>query len=197
MNNGKPLAKIALEVVLIGLGVFLALFADQWRENAQHRESAQEALRRFRTEIGNNRDAVAAVREYHTKLKAQAEAYLPADAATRKKLPLRIDGVRWVTFEHTAWDLAVATQALTHIDRDLAFALSEVYSVQRSYAELTSSFMQTMYLRPSTENLDAFLRALLVYYGDIVLIEPKLLTLYDQLAPALDRAISVPRAAGQ
>jgi hypothetical protein len=28
-----------------------------------------------------------------------------------------------------------------------------------------------------------------VYYGDIVLLEPKLLNLYDELLPQLDRAL--------
>jgi uncharacterized protein YjeT (DUF2065 family) len=59
---------IALEVVLISGGVFLGLMGEQWRERTEQRELANEALRRFRTEIRTNRDSVAAKVDYHARL---------------------------------------------------------------------------------------------------------------------------------
>lgn len=199
MSDSKPLAKLALEVVLITVGVFLALMVDQWREGAAHREAAQTALHRFRTEIATNRDAIAAVKDYHVQLKAQAEAYLAADAAGRKTTTVNLRGVRIVMFERTAWDLAIATQALTYMNPDLAFALSRTYGAQDMYTTLTNGFTQAMYLRPPGENLEAFLRTLGVYYGDLVVMEPKLLAMYEEILPAIDRALgntSAQRAPG-
>jgi hypothetical protein len=46
-----------------------------------------------------------------------------------------------------------------------------------------------MYLRPPSENLEAFLRALAIYYDDVVLIEPELLKRYDELLPRINRAL--------
>ena len=46
--QGKSLFKIALEVMLIAVGVFLGLAGEQWRENVRHREMAEASLRRFR-----------------------------------------------------------------------------------------------------------------------------------------------------
>jgi hypothetical protein len=49
--------------------------------------------------------------------------------------------------------------------------------------------MQAMYLRPPDENLAAFVRSLHVYYGDVVGMEPQLLTMYDEIIPKIDRAL--------
>jgi hypothetical protein len=74
-RRGKSLLTIGLEVVLITTGVFLGLMGEQWRERSEQRELAETSLRRFRTEIMNNRKAVAAVTDYHAKLKRDLDAY--------------------------------------------------------------------------------------------------------------------------
>ena len=42
-------------------------------------------------------------------------------------------GVRPVIYEHTAWDLALATQALSYLKPDLAFDISKVYTQQNAF----------------------------------------------------------------
>ena len=44
-------------------------------------------------------------------------------------------------------------------------------------------------LPPMIENPTAFFGALSIYYGDIVLYEPKLLELYDEILPQIDQAL--------
>ena len=187
--RGKSVFKVVLEVVLISTGVFLGLAGEQWRENARHRELAEASLRRFRSEILTNRKAVAAVIDYHVATKKSVETYLAADPKRRQTVEVHLSGLQPVFFDHTAWDLALATQSLGYIDAQLAFALARIYVVQQEYAGLTSGIMQAMYLRPPTENLEAFFRAVEVYYGDVVLLEPKLLSMYDDLLPQIDRAL--------
>ena len=46
-----------------------------------------------------------------------------------------------------------------------------------------------MYVLNPTEHLAGFLGAVAVYYGDLVVIEPKLLTMYDEVLPQIDRAL--------
>jgi hypothetical protein len=115
------LLKIALEVVLIGTGVFLGLVADQWRDTVKHRELAQASLRRFRAELQRNRDNVAAVKDRHaTKLKALND-YFTAHAAelvrhaADPRAPLPLPPSHMSTspafFEYSAWDVALATQS--------------------------------------------------------------------------------------
>jgi hypothetical protein len=187
-GRGRSLVRIALEVALIGTGVFLGLAGEQWRENVHHRELAAGALRRFRTEIQANRLSVANVKDYHAETLKHVQAYVTADPR-RRELGTNVRGLQPAAFEHSAWDLALATQALADVDPQLAFALARIYNAQTMYAELTGGILQAMYLRPPSENLEGFLRALEVYYGDIVLIEPQLLRLYDETVPQIDRAL--------
>src|SRR5262249_7091087 len=127
--------------------------------------------------------------DYHVTIKKSLDIYFAADPKTRQTLDVQIKGLQPAIFEHTAWDLALATQSLAYIDPQLAFALSRIYGVQQTLAELTRGIMQAMYLRPPMENVGAFLGTVALYYGDLVLIEPKLLEMYDELVPRIDRAL--------
>jgi hypothetical protein len=132
------LFKIALEVALIGAGVFLGLAGEQWRENARHRELAEASLRRFRMEISTNRKSVAGVQGYHAALNKNLDLWVAADPNTRKTIKVQLQGLQRALFEHTAWDLALATQSLEYIDPSLAFSLSRIYAgSQQEYSELT------------------------------------------------------------
>ena len=196
-HRSTPLLKIGLEVLLISSGVFLGLMGEQWRERAHHRELAETSLRRFRDEIVANRKAVAAVKDYHALTKKSLDAFFAADAATRPTIQdsIRLRGIQPPSFERTAWDLALITQSLTFVDPSLAFALSRIYTTQQSYAELTRGILQAMYvLPPMSENPTAFFGALSVYYGDIVYYDPRLLELYDDILPQIDRALGEPSA---
>jgi len=188
----KSLLKIGLEVLLISTGVFLGLMGEQWRERAQHRELAHESLRRFREEIMTNRKAVADVKDYHVTTKKSLAAFVAADAKTRPTLKenVQLKGIQPASFERTAWDLALVTQSLAYIDPPLAFALSRIYTTQERYAELSRGILQAMYvITPMSEDPTAFFSAVAVYYGDVVLMEPKLLTMYDDVLPQIDRAL--------
>ena len=189
MHRSKSLLKIGLEVLLISTRVFLGLMGEQWRENARHREVAEASLRRFRTEILANRKAVADVKDYHVATKKSVDTYLAADAKTRQAVEVSIHGLQPVFFEHTAWELALVTQSLAYIDAQLAFALSHVYTVQQEYAELSRGILQAMYLQTPTENMEGFLGSVAIYYGDVVMIEPKLLAMYEEILPQIDRAL--------
>ena len=189
-RRSKSLLKIGLEVLLISSGVFLGLMGEQWRERAHHRELAETSLRRFRDEILANRKGVAAVKDYHATTKKSLDAFFAADARTRPSNDVTVRGIQPASFERTAWDLALITQSLTYVDPSLAFALSRIYTMQQGYAELSRGILQAMYLLPPmSENPIPFFGALSVYYGDIVYYEPRLLELYDEILPQIDRAL--------
>ena len=188
-HKARSVVGIALEIALISVGVFLGLAGQQWRESAQHRELARSALRDFRSEIAANDNAVAAVLDYHVAMRKRIDAYLAADQRTRQSFDLGMKGLRPVPFEHTAWDLALATQSLTYVDQPLAFAIAHVYNAQQGYADLTRGMLQTMYLRPPAEGLGPFLNSVSLYYDDIVMEEPELRRLYRELLPRIDHAL--------
>jgi hypothetical protein len=187
--QSKWLIRVAVEVILITMGVFLALMGEQWRQDAQDRRLAEDSLRRLRSEMQSNRKAVAAVKDYHSVTLKSLQAFLADDDKARAAMSVKVEGIRPVFFENTAWELALATQALVHMEPEVAFAVSRIYSLQRRYEGLTEGITHAMYLRPPSDGPEAFFPAVAVFYGDIVFFEPELLRLYDEVLPLLDRAL--------
>jgi hypothetical protein len=185
----RPVLRVLVEVALIATGVFLGLAGDAWREREQKREAARASLRRFRAEVAANRAAVAAVRDYHVTTLASVRAYLDKPNKARNVADVQVRGLRWVTFERSAWDIALATQALAYLDSDVAHSLSRVYSAQQFYSELTSGMAQSMYQLSPEDNFDAFAYAVFAFFGDLAVMEPKLIAMYDELLPRIDRAL--------
>lgn len=188
-SRGKPIVRMVFEVVLISIGVFLGLAGDQWREDAQQRQSAKASLHRFRSELLTNRKSVSEVSDYHAVALKRIRAYLATDPQKRNRADVQLQGLQPAVFEQTAWDLALSTQSLTYIDPDLAFALSKIYNSQQQYIGLTRGITQAMYLVPLKENFDAFVAAADTYFSDVVLMEPKLLEMYDEVSQLIDREL--------
>jgi hypothetical protein len=186
---GRSYGKILLEVALITLGVFLALLADEWRERAGHRQLAEDTLRRFRTEFQTNREAVAAVRNQHESSLERVRAYFAVEPAARAKMTYPSLSTNPAFMEYTAWDLAIATQALAHVDATLAQRVAHVYAVQRQLDGATRDITLVMYARAGDSDPEPLTRSLATYFGDCNLIEPRLLKLYDDILPELDRAL--------
>lgn len=183
--------KMLLEVTLIGVAVFLGMAADQWRTDRQHRAQAQDALARFRTEITANKAAVADTRDYHLRIREEIGNYFSAAPDARKTVTMNVNrGIAPANFEHTAWDLALATQALADIEPGLAFEIARLYGAQEVYNVLTTGLTNAMYTRPPSENMDGLLRSMQVWLADIVRIDAALLTGYDRVLPMIDAATS-------
>lgn len=184
--------KILLEVALITLGVFLALLGNEWREGALHRQLAEDTLRRFRTEFQANRAAVDAVRETHVASLKKVQDYFSADAAGRSATGYPFLSTNPAFLEYTAWDLAIATQALTYVEPDLAQAVAHVYAVQRQLDDATRDITLVMYARAGDVDPVPLTRSLATYFGDCTLIEPRLMRLYDEILPRLDARLGAP-----
>ena len=180
--------KLVLEVALISMGVFLGLAGEQWRESRHTRELAEDALRRFRTEIDMNRKKVTAVRDYHVNMQKAAEDYFKAPPGHRV-FNFKLHGLEPATFDRTAWDLALATQSLSYVDNRVAFDLARVYSLQERYTELWHGMINALYQHPPLEDPAPFYGAMDVWLGDVVYEEPELLKQYGALLPELDRAL--------
>ena len=186
--RGKRLLRLGLEVMLISAGVFLGLAGEQWRESRDHHERAQASLRRFHTELGDNKKTVAAVVDYHAMLRNRLREYLQATPEQRKSISLKMQGIRPAFFETTAWDLALATQALADIQEDVAYDISRVYGIQQQYTALSQGMLNSMYSHSPYSGDDTFLMSVAVYLDDVVLFEPQLLKAYEEVLPKIEAA---------
>jgi len=97
---------------------------------------------------------------------------------------------------HAAWDLALATQSLSYMPTDLAFSISELYNVQDQMAGLTRGMTQAMYAAPPSlsKNEEAFFGAIVLYYGDMTIFEPRLLMMYDEALQKIDKPLGEGKA---
>jgi hypothetical protein len=190
----KRFGTVALEVVLISCGVFLGLLGEQARESLHRRELAATTLEEFRSELAANRKDVADIKDYHATRHAALQAYFSAEPAKRAQVALHIQGIQTPSFQYTAWDVALGTQALAYLDPPLVFALSRAYNLQRRYDSLTQGLVQAMYMNSPYQDKQTvdFLAALTVYYDDVVGFDAQLLQEYDELEPQIDHALGQP-----
>ena len=74
--RAHSLLNVLLEVVLISIGVFLALLANNWHEDREHRVLAESTLRNFAKEIRTNEQALQKERKYHEDLARELHQFL-------------------------------------------------------------------------------------------------------------------------
>lgn len=194
-EHGKSLLTILLEVVLISIGVFLGLLASNWHEEREHRALAEAALRNFASEMRTNQQAVQKERQYHQGLAGELHDFLASnEVPTEERFDQSVHstGVHPINFEHTAWDLALATGALSYLDPQLAFNVSKVYTEQSAFQTLQNSFLGSAF-SPATfasDNVKGLANAMQFYLNDVNTEEPRLLQRYDKIIPELDQVLA-------
>lgn len=195
--HGKSWTALLLELAMIGVGVFLGLQVDQWKENRAHREAARTALENFRRELATNRDALAREAPYHRELSTKFRALDGPDGPPRS-LDAMFSRVGWhgagaIAFRHTAWDLALANQSLGYLDPTIAFAVADVYLEQQKF-EQYQDIVQRNILTPASLRPDAVGGVAFVlnaFYTDASLSEEPLLgRQYAAVLLRLDTAIA-------
>jgi hypothetical protein len=191
----RSFLNLLFEVVLIAVGVFLALWANNWHEDREHRAQARAALRNFASEMEANRQAIQRNRAYHETFARELREFLASkEPASEDRLnkSVHFEGMRPVIFEHTAWDLALATQALSYLDPDLAFDISKVYTEQNAFQKLEDSFLAAAFTPASlsSDNVKGMATAMELYLIDVNQQEPAILQLYDKVIPEVNSALS-------
>ena len=191
----RSFLSLLIEVVLVAVGVFLALWANNWHEDREHRAQAQATLRNFASEMEANRQATERNRKYHETFARELREFLASkEPASEDRLnkSVHFEGMRPVIFEHTAWDLALATQALSYLDPGLAFDISKVYTQQNAFQKLEDSFLAAAFTPASlsSDNVKGMATAMELYLIDVNQQEPAILQLYDKVIPEINSALS-------
>jgi hypothetical protein len=191
--HSKSILQLLIEVVLVALGVFLGLLANQWHDDQQHRELANTTLRYFHQEIVANKQAIAKVQAYHAALSREVGAFLQGEGPKtmqRFQSDVHFRGVEPVVLERTSWDLALATQSFSYLPAKLSYAISQVYTRQQAFQTLENVFLQAV-LAPTafgTQDMTGLATSMNLYLLDVNIQEPQLITLYDELLPQIEAA---------
>ena len=193
-RHGRSVFGFVLELVLISAGVFLGLLANNWHEDREHHAKTQEAIRNFLSEMQTNLQAMESKRQYHETLAKELDQFLSSgEAPTEDRLfkEVHYAGAQPILFEHTAWDLALATQSLSYLPSDLAFEVSKVYTKQAAFETLENSFLAAGFMPGtfSAENLKGFAGSLRFYLRDVNSQEPPMIDLYRKVIPELRKAL--------
>ena len=194
---GASLGTLAAQLFFIAAGVYIGNRADEWRQAVEHRRAARDALENFRTELAANRDRLAGTARiygaYADSMEASQRRGDPEPRSIREVFR-RVDwhGLSPMRFEHTAWDLALATQALSYVPRPLAFRVARLYTAQRAMEDLQRDIGNGLFSNISLD--DARVRPFLFTFGayveDSVIQSRTLAAGYARLLPALDSAIA-------
>ncbi|MBV9009363.1 MAG: hypothetical protein JO354_09400 [Verrucomicrobia bacterium] len=191
-EHWKSPLNLLIELLLVGAGVFLALLANNWHEARQHHELARITLRNFAKELRTNREDIQGKRAYHETLAREVRDVAASDEhldTRRFFTATHWQGLRPVFFEHTAWDLAVATQALTYIPSDLAFTISSVYTQQNAFQTYENSFVGAVLTPANSSDARALAASINGYLIDVNIREAALLEAYDKVIPEVEQAI--------
>jgi hypothetical protein len=179
--------RIVLEVLLVALGVVLGLVGEGWRQTREHHQLATETLQRIRAELLSNRAGVVVVQDRHAQDLRAIQLYLKAGAVERKKLAVPFTGTHPAFLQYAAWDVAVATQSIEYLDRDLATTIARAYAIQRQLDDATRDITQVMYAKAGERDPASALAPFAVYFGDCTVIEPRLRRELDRVITQIDR----------
>ena len=147
MRKPAWLAEVIVQSIAVTVSILLALWVDQWKQRRAARDLATESMSNFATEIRQNQARLDDVMPYHEGLRSmlqQVERSHSIHTQAEFQSAVGIDGLRPPSLLQTAWQTAVATGALTHLDYNTVAALSLTYTLQDRFREDSRAGFQSV-----------------------------------------------------
>ena len=134
-----PFGRLALEFVVIVVGVLVALGFDQWMTSIDDRQLVNETLYALAAEIAENTVTLDRRMAYHDRiLPGLVENQRAAERGERQSISISgalPEGLGLTPLRSTAWELASVTEAVRHFELPILSTLSLTYSLQESLHE--------------------------------------------------------------
>jgi len=124
------LVKGMVESVFVVGSILVALAVDAWAENQGFAELADLSLGIFEQEILQNKARLEDGVPYHQGIRDLLSRRASEDGTDVRGI---MEGLEPPVLLSTAWETALATGALTHMDFDVVRALSLTYSIQEGF----------------------------------------------------------------
>ena len=139
LTHRIPFGRLALEFVVIVVGVLVALGFDQWMTNIDHRRLVDETLYALAAEIAENTVTLERRMAYHDRiLPGLSRISGPPKEASARAISISgalPEGLGLTPLRSTAWELAGVTEAVRHFDLPILSTLSLTYALQESLHE--------------------------------------------------------------
>jgi len=176
-------SRTLFESVLIVISILLALTVAEVQEERELEQLVVRSLTSFENEISQNRNRIDDIYPFHLGLHSvltELEAKEGGGSAVEFRNIL--DSFQSAVLLTSAWETALATGALTHMDYEIVSALSLTYSIQNRFQELHNSGLRELLSAAnlSNENMPATTYAAIRYMGDVTRAESELQVVYQQ-----------------
>ncbi len=146
-QENSLLVHIMIEIFSIVFAVLLALAVNQWRENRASRVLAHDALHKIAQEMHKNSALIESILPIHQTFLDTVQVVI--DKIDRGELPpdADLEDLQFIPIflRDTAWQAAIATQALVHVDYEIVNVISEAYTYQDAYQKLMDDFLQATF----------------------------------------------------
>lgn len=175
------LPKILIESFLIALSILLALGVDDWKKERENQQLVREALANFEREIRQNKANIERRLPHHVRLRESLIVVNPKEVHTLQELRQKVDfqGLQVAFLVDTAWQTALTTNALTHMDYETVSRLSLIYTLQQRLYDYNASMGGAFWQLLSEENIPTLVLSLNGFQNDVIIIEKELLQGYD------------------
>lgn len=202
-RTGTPewLLRASFESVLIVLSILLALGVDSWHQDVENRGLARTSLEIFEREIRQNAARVADVVPYHIGMRDVVEG-MAAEPERVVEVRSIVEGLEPTFLLSAAWETALATGALRHIDVQTVSALSLTYSLQQRFREDSRALLPRLLVTETTSEAEKLvqIRQALAYLNAIMRSEQELHGVYlqalQQIEVGLGRREAIDNVAG-
>lgn len=181
MDTRWILKGIVESVFVVG-SILLALAVDEWAQDQEYAQLADQSLGIFEREIRRNRESVVDGVPYHTGIRDFLAA-MRVETSDPSQLSAIMEGLNPPVLLNTAWETALATGALTHMEFEVVSALSLTYSIQETFSDRA----RTERPRPppgapasGSDGGAARVQAAYDYMSSLVQDEAELIAVYDQ-----------------
>jgi hypothetical protein len=170
-----------VESAFVVASILMALAVDEYSQNRDYADLADQSLRIFEREIHQNRARVEDVAPYHQGIRQLLGQMRGATPGSMDSRPV-MEGLTVPVLLDTAWETALATGAMAHMDFEIVSALSLTYSIQKDFEE-RSRLNRPRFVGPETvsefQNRQQVDRAF-EYVSGLARDESDLLTIFDQ-----------------
>ncbi len=128
--------RLAFEIFLLVASAMLALAVNDWNNDRERSRLAHRVLLELQTEIAQNRQGIDSVLGYHEKMR---ESFRSSREALAKgeawEYPAEFEGLNQILFQRAAYDSALLSQTLPHLEPATLSALSALYTQQEEYTQ--------------------------------------------------------------
>ena len=183
MQSRIWLSRTLFESFLIVISILLALTVAAVQEDREVEELVIRSLASFKYEISQNRSRIDDIYPFHLGLHSVlTELEAKEGSSSAEEFRNILDSFQSAVLLTSAWETALATGALTHMDYEIVSALSLTYSIQNRFQEMHNTGLGDLLSAENflKENLAATTFVAIRYMGDVTRAESELQVVYQQ-----------------